>query len=206
MLLRISENKINVEDIDKVVDCLKGGGVIIYPTDTVYGMGCDINQPKAIERICRIKRVNPAKVNFSFICFDLSHLSDYTKVVDTPTYKLMKKALPGPFTFVLNASSKVPKLFMTNKKTVGIRIPDNPICLEIVNRLGNPIMSTSVHDSDEIIDYITDPEVIYENYKHLVDIVVAGGYGNNQPSTVVDCTNGDYLVLRQGLGNLTEYL
>ena len=206
MLLRINPNKPNYDEIAAVVNCLRDGGVVIYPTDTVYGIGCDINRQRAVERVCKIKGINPEKANFSFICSDLSHLSDFTKPITTATFKVMKKALPGPFTFILEANNNVPKFFSSKKKTVGIRIPDNIICLEIVKQLGNPIMSTSVHDDDEIIEYTTDPELIHEKYKDLVDIVIAGGYGNNEASTVVDCTNGDFTILRQGLGVLEEYL
>lgn len=202
MLLRINPSKPNYDEIEKVVTCLRDGGVVIYPTDTVYGIGCDINKSRAVERVCRLKGIQPEKANFSFICSDLSHLSDFTKPVDTATYKLMKKALPGPFTFILDASNSVPKLFKSNKKTVGIRIPDNLICLRIVSQLGSPIMNTSVHDDDEIIEYTTDPELIYEKYKDKVDIVIAGGYGNNEASTVVDCTSGTPEIIRQGLGIL----
>lgn len=206
MLLRINPDKPNYDEIAQVVTCLRDGGIIIYPTDTVYGLGCDIHKQRAVERICKIKGIDPEKANFSFICSDLSHLSDFTKPISTQTYKLMKKALPGPFTFILAANNNVPKLFSSKKKTVGIRIPDNNICLEIVKQLGNPIMSTSVHDEDALIDYTTDPELIHEKYKNLVDIVIAGGYGNNEASTVVDCTNGEYTILRPGLGVLEEYL
>lgn len=206
MFLRINPNKPNYDEIAKVVKCLRDGGVVIYPTDTVYGIGCDINKQRAVERVCKIKGIDPEKANFSFICSDLSHLSDFTKPINTATYKVMKKALPGPFTFILEANNNVPKIFRSKKKTVGIRIPDNIICLEIVKQLGNPIMTTSVHDDDEIVEYTTDPELIYEKYKDLVDIVIAGGYGNNQASTIVDCTNGDYTILRQGLGVLEQYL
>ena len=162
----------------------------------------DINKQRAVERVCKIKGIDPEKANFSFICSDLSHLSAYTKPINTATYKVIKKSLPGPFTFILEANNNVPKLFRSKKKSVGIRIPDNAICLEIVKQLGNPIMSTSVHDDDEIIEYTTDPVLIHEKYKDLVDIVIAGGYGNNQASTVVDCTNGDFSILRQGMGIL----
>ncbi|MGQ0829997.1 MAG: L-threonylcarbamoyladenylate synthase [Bacteroidota bacterium] len=206
MLLRINPDKPNYDEIAQVVKCLRDGGVVIYPTDTVYGIGCDINKQRAVEKVCKIKGVDPEKANFSFICSDLSHLADFTKPIDTATYKLMKKALPGPFTFILEANNNVPKLFKSKKKTVGIRIPDNTICLEIVKQLGNPIMNTSVHDDDEIIEYTTDPELIHEKYRDLVDIVIAGGYGNNEVSTVVDCTNGEFNVLRQGMGVLEEYL
>jgi len=206
LLLRINPDKPNYDEIAQVVKCLRDGGVVIYPTDTVYGIGCDINKQRAVEKVCKIKGVDPEKANFSFICSDLSHLADFTKPIDTVTYKLMKKALPGPFTFILEANNNVPKLFRSKKKTVGIRIPDNIICLEIVKQLGNPIMSTSVHDDDEIIEYTTDPELIHQKYKDIVDIVIAGGYGNNEASTVVDCTNEEFRILRQGLGVLEEYL
>ncbi|MCW3083088.1 MAG: Threonylcarbamoyl-AMP synthase [Bacteroidetes bacterium] len=206
MLLRINPTKPNYDEIAQVVTCLRDGGVVIYPTDTVYGIGCDINRQRAVERVCKLKNIQPDKANFSFVCSDLSHLSDFTKPIDTATYKLMKKALPGPFTFILEANNSVPKLFRSNKKTVGIRIPDNQICLEIVKQLGSPIMSTSVHDDDEVIEYTTDPQLIYEKYKDLVDIVIAGGYGNNEASTVVDCTSGSPEILRQGLGVLEDFI
>ena len=206
MLLRINPDKPNFDEIAQVVTCLRDGGVVIYPTDTVYGIGCDINKQRAVERVCKIKGVDPEKANFSFICSDLSHLSDFTKPINTSTYKLMKKALPGPFTFILEANNNVPKLFKSKKKTVGIRIPNNIICLEIVKQLGNPIMSTSVHDDDEIIEYTTDPELIHEKYKDIVDIVIAGGYGNNEASTIVDCTENEFTILRQGLGVLEDFL
>ena len=202
MLLRINPDKPNYDEIAKVVECLRNGGLVIYPTDTIYGIGCDINKQRAVERVCKIKGIDPEKANFSFICSDLSHLSAYTKPINTATYKVIKKSLPGPFTFILEANNNVPKLFRSKKKSVGIRIPDNAICLEIVKQLGNPIMSTSVHDDDEIIEYTTDPVLIHEKYKDLVDIVIAGGYGNNQASTVVDCTNGDFSILRKGMGIL----
>ena len=206
MLLRINPEKPNYDEIAQVAKCLRDGGVVIYPTDTVYGIGCDINKQRAVERVCKIKGIDPEKANFSFICSDLSHLADFTKPISTATYKVMKKALPGPFTFILEANNNVPKLFKSKKKTVGIRIPDNTICLEIVKQLGNPIMSTSVHDDDEIIEYTTDPELIHEKYKDIVDIVIAGGYGNNEASTVVDCSEGEFEIIRQGLGVLEEFL
>ena len=206
MLLRINPGKPNFEEIAKVVACLRDGGVVIYPTDTVYGIGCDITRQRAVERVCKIKGVQPEKANFSFICSDLSHLSDFTKPIENATFKLMKKALPGPFTFILEANNSVPKLFRNNKKTVGIRVPDNIICYEIVKQLGNPIMSTSVHDDDEIVEYTTDPDLIYEKYKDKVDIVIAGGFGNNEPSTVVDCSSGEFNVIRQGLGDIEQFL
>ncbi|MBN1187384.1 MAG: threonylcarbamoyl-AMP synthase [Bacteroidales bacterium] len=199
-LLKIYPDNLNQKLILEVVETLQQGGVIIYPTDTVYGLGCDITKPKAVERIARIKGVKPGKANFSFVCYDLSHLSYYARQVDNDVYKLMRSHLPGPFTFILNASANVPKLFKSAKKTVGIRIPDNSIAREIVKELGNPIMSTSVHDEDEILDYTTDPERIYEKYMDIVDIVIDGGYGHNEPSTVVDCTTHPFEILRQGIG------
>ncbi len=206
MLLRINPEKPNYDEIAQVVECLRNGGVVIYPTDTVYGIGCDINKQRAVERVCKIKGIDPEKANFSFICSDLSHLADFTKPISTSVYKVMRKALPGPFTFILEANNNVPKLFKSKKKTVGIRIPENTICREIVKQLGNPIMSTSVHDDDEILEYTTDPELIHEKYKDIVDIVIAGGYGNNEASTVIDCSDGDFEVLRQGLGVLKDFM
>lgn len=202
MLLNIHPDTPNQREVKKVVEVLKSGGIIICPTDTIYGLACDIYNPKAVEQIARIKGVNLEKAHFSFICYDLSHLSDFTKQVDNHIFKLMKKHLPGPFTFILDANSNVPKLFKSKKKTVGIRIPDNNIAREIVKELGHPIMSTSVHDDDELIEYTTDPELIYERYRDIVDIVINGGFGNNVPSTVVDCTNDDIKIIRQGLGQL----
>lgn len=206
MLIKIYEENPNTRDIQAVVNCLRNGGIIIYPTDTVYGIGCDIMQQKAVERVCQIKGIRPDKANFSFICYDLSHISDFTRQISTPVYKLMKKALPGPFTFVLNANSNVPKLFQSKKKTVGIRIPDNNIIREIVKELGNPIMTTSIKDEDEIIEYTTDPELIYEKFRNMVDMVIDGGYGHNEASTVVDCTTDEFEVIRQGKGILEDYL
>jgi tRNA threonylcarbamoyl adenosine modification protein (Sua5/YciO/YrdC/YwlC family) len=190
--------------IIQVVDLLRVGGVIIYPTDTVYGLGCDITKAKAVERIARIKGVKLQKANFSFICHDLSHLSSYAKHIDNSTFKIMKRNLPGPFTFILEANSNVPKIFKNKKKTVGIRIPDNNIPLEIVKELGNPILTTSIHDHDKVIDYTTDAELIHENMGNLVDLVIDGGYGNNMPSTVMDCTVNPPEILRHGLGELEE--
>lgn len=204
MLLRIHPENPEQRKIDQVIDCLKDGGVIIYPTDTVYGIGCDIYNSKAVERIARIRKIDLKKANFSFVCYDLSHLSDFARNVDTPTYKLMKKALPGPFTFILQAKNTVPKLFQSRKKTVGIRIPDNKIALEIVNRLGNPIMSASVHDDDDVIEYTTNPELIHEKYEDIVDMVIDGGYGDNHVSTVIDCSENTAEVIREGKGKLED--
>jgi len=202
MLIKIYPDNPNSRDLSKIVEILKKGGIIIFPTDTVYGIGCDIYHPKAVEKIARIKGVDPAKPNFSFICYDLSHLSDFTSQVDNSIFKLMNKNLPGPFTFILHASNKVPKIFERKKKTVGIRIPDNDIAREIVKILGHPIMSTSVIDEDEVIEYTTDPELIYEKYKNIVDIVIDGGYGNNEASTIIDCTREEIEIIRQGIGEL----
>ncbi|ATP56999.1 threonylcarbamoyl-AMP synthase [Pedobacter ginsengisoli] len=206
MLIKIYPENPNPKAIEQVVEVLKKGGIIIYPTDTVYGMGCDIGNHKAIEKICRLRGIKPEKANFSFICSDLRHISDYIKPIDTTTFRVLKKALPGPFTFILNANSNVPKLLSSNKKTVGIRVPDNDIAREIVLQLGNPILSTSIHDDDEVVEYSTDPELIHEKYEDTVDIVIDGGYGDNEPSTVVDCTLGDFEIIRQGKGNLENYL
>jgi tRNA threonylcarbamoyl adenosine modification protein (Sua5/YciO/YrdC/YwlC family) len=190
----------------QVVECLKDGGTVIYPTDTVYGLGCDIFNKDAVEKVCRIKKVKLEKMNFSFICNDLSHISDYTLNVDTPTYKLMKRCLPGPFTFILKANNTVPRLFKNKKKTVGIRVPDNEIARCIVRELGNPIVTTSVHHEDDVIDYITDPYAIYERYQNIVDIIIDGGTGGYHPSTVIDCTGDEPLVLREGLGKLEDHI
>ncbi len=188
--------------VRQVADVLREGGVIIYPTDTVYGLGCDIFKPRAVERIARIKGLKPEKANFSFIVPDFSNLSDYTRPIGNRIFKLMKSHLPGPFTFILPASSKVPGIMENRKKTVGIRIPDNNIILEIARELGHPILTTSVHDSDKIVVYTTDPEIIYENFKDQIDLMIDGGYGGNVPSTIVDCTGDEPLVVRQGLGVL----
>ncbi|WP_118195642.1 L-threonylcarbamoyladenylate synthase [Albibacterium indicum] len=206
MFIKIYEENPNPKSIDQIVDILRKGGVIIYPTDTIYGIGCDITNQKAIERVCRIRGLNKNKANLSFICNDLTSISQYTKPLDNATFRLLKRSLPGPFTFIFNASSQVPKLLSSKKKTVGIRVPDNNISREIVKQLGNPIVSTSIHDEDEVIEYSTDPELIYEKYGSIVDAVIDGGYGKNIPSTVVDCTTGDFEVIRQGEGDLTMYI
>ncbi len=198
MLLRIHPDNPNERYILQIVDVLRKGGVIIYPTDTLYGIGCDITNQKAIERVARIKGINAQKANFSFICSDLSHLSDFTLPVKNDIFKLMKRNLPGPFTFILPANTNVPKLLKSKRKTVGIRVPDNSIIREIVNTLGNPILSTSVFEENMEIEYITDPELIYERYGDQVDIVIDGGYGNVTASTIVDCTSGDIEILREG--------
>ncbi|MCC8407463.1 threonylcarbamoyl-AMP synthase [Mucilaginibacter sp. UR6-1] len=206
MLIKIYPENPNEKAIEQVVQVLRKGGIIIYPTDTVYGLGCDITNHKAIERIARLRNIKPEKANFSFICYDLSHISDYIKPIDNTTFRVLKKALPGPFTFIFNASHAVPKLLSSNKKTVGIRVPDNSIAREIVRMLGNPILSTSIKDEDEIMEYSTDPELIHEKYEDLVDLVIDGGYGGNLASTVIDCTSGDFEVIREGKGDLELYL
>ncbi len=204
MLIKIYPENPNPKEIEKVVNILRKGGIVIYPTDTVYGMGCDINNTKALEKIAHIKGINPQKEHFSFICHDLSHLSLYTKPLDSSTFKLIKKNLPGPFTFILPANNNVPRYFKNNKKTIGLRIPDNPIIREIVAQLGNPILSTSIKDEDEILEYTTDPELIHEKYENLVDAVIDGGNGGNDGSTVVDCTNSpEYEIVRKGKGELS---
>lgn len=204
MLLKIYPENPNPRDIRQVVEVLQGGGIIIYPTDTVYGLGCDITNARAVEKIARLKDVKVEKSNFSFICCDLSHLSDFSKPVSNQVFKLLKRYLPGPFTFILNANSNVPKYFKGKKKTVGIRIPDNSIITEIVRQLGNPIMSTSIHDDDDIIEYSTDPELIYEKFRDIADLVIDGGYGDNIPSTVIDCTEETPVIIRQGKGVFEE--
>ncbi|MFK7951607.1 MAG: L-threonylcarbamoyladenylate synthase [Ekhidna sp.] len=188
--------------IEDIVKTLRSGGVIIYPTDSVYGLGCDLFNTKAIDKIKRIKGIKGKEINLSFICYDLSHISEYTKHLDTPTFKLMKKALPGPYTFILESSTKVPKILNAKKKTVGIRVPANNIPREIVRELGNPIITTSIHD-DEIHDHATDPEVIYDQFKNLVDIVIDGGFGEVHPSTVIDCTGTEPVLIREGLGDVS---
>jgi len=206
MLLKIYPENPNSKAIEQVVQVLRRGGLIIYPTDTVYGLGCDITNHRAIEAVARIRNIKPEKANFSFICYDLSNLADYSKPIDNTIFRVLKKALPGPFTFILNASGLVPKLLSSKKKTVGIRVPDNVIAREIVRQLGNPILSTSIKDEDDIIEYSTDPELIYEKYQDLVDIVIDGGYGGNVASTVVDVTTGEFEVVREGKGDLEVYL
>ena len=188
--------------IAEIVQVLRKGGVIIYPTDTVYGLGCDIFNPRALEQVKRIKKIKGKTMDMSFICYDLSHISEYTKSLTTPVFKLMKKALPGPYTFILNSSSKVPKILNASKKTVGIRVPDHNIPREIVCELGNPIITTSIKDEDEVIEYSTDPELMLEKFDGLVDVVIDGGYGNVLASTVLDCTSDEVTVVREGMGDI----
>lgn len=204
MLVKLYEENPDPRVIGILTETLEKGGVIIYPTDTVYGLGCNIYNQKAVERVAQIKGVKSEKANFSFIVPDLSSLSEYTKWVNNETFKIMKKALPGPFTFILHASSAVPKILKNKKKTVGLRIPSNKIILEIVKELGHPILTTSLLDRDKIIEYSTDPELIYENYKNQVDIVIDGGFGGNIPSTIIDCTGDRPVIIREGVG-LDEY-
>ncbi|MDI5888634.1 MULTISPECIES: L-threonylcarbamoyladenylate synthase [Flavobacterium] len=199
--IKIYEDKPNEAAIAKVVKVLKDGGLVIYPTDTVYGLGCDITNTKALERIAKIKGIKLDKANFSFICHDLSNISDYVRQIDTPTFKLLKRALPGPYTFILPGNNNLPKEFK-KKTTVGIRVPDNAIAIEIVKQLGNPIVSTSIHDEDDVIEYTTDPELIFEKWQNLVDMVVDGGYGDNIGSTIIDLSGDEPIVVREGKGSL----
>ena len=201
MLIKIYPENPNPKAIEQIVEILKKGGIIIYPTDTVYGLGCDITNQKAIEKICRIRGIKPEKANFSFICSDLRHISDFIKPIDTTIFRVLKKALPGPFTFILEASKSLP-LAYKGKKTVGIRVPDHHIPQLIVEKLGHPIASTSIKDDDDVIEYSTDPELIAEKYNNLVDIVIDCGYGDNVPSTIVDLTSGEPEILRQGKGEI----
>jgi len=201
MILKIHPQNPEQRKIDQVIDCLRDGGVIIYPTDTVYGLGCDITNTKALERIAKIKGVKLEKANFSFVCHDLSNLSDYVKQIDTSTFKILKRALPGPYTFILPGNNNLPKEFK-KKTTVGIRVPDNNIALEIVKALGNPIVSTSIHDEDEVLEYSTDPELIFEKWQDLVDMVIDGGYGDNIGSTIIDLSGHEPEVIREGKGSL----
>ena len=202
MLIRIHHLTPDPRQLQKVIDVLRDGGVIIYPTDGVYAFGCDINKSKAVERVAKLKGIKVEKADFSFVFDDLSRLTDYSKQVDTHVFKLMKSCLPGPYTFILNANNSVPKLFKNNKRTIGIRIPDNQICRSIVTELGNPIISSSVHDEDELVEYTTDSELIHERYKDQVDLVIDGGYGSLLPSTVIDCTGQMPELVRQGAGEV----
>ena len=202
MLLHIHPDNPQPRLLKQIAECLLDGGVIIYPTDTIYGIGCDISQPKAVERICRIKNVDPQKAQLSFICKDLSHLSDYTKSIDTPLYRMLKEHLPGPFTFILPASKQVPKILQSKKSTIGLRVPDNKICHALGDALGHPLLSASL--PGDMVEEYTDPEVIFEKFKHVVDFVIDGGIGGMQPSTVVDCTTDEWVILRQGLGVFEE--
>lgn len=199
--IRIYEENPNEKHIAEVVKVLRDGGVIIYPTDTVYGLGCDITNNRALERVAQLRGVKLEKANFSFVCESLSNLSDYVKQIDTSTFKMLKRALPGPYTFILEGNNNLPSVFK-KKKTVGIRVPDNKIARAIVSALGNPIVSTSIRDEDEVIEYTTDPGLIFEKWEHKVDLVIDGGYGDNVPSTVIDLTSGEPLLIREGKGSL----
>ena len=202
MLLKIYPANPNERHIRQVVDVLEKGGIVICPTDTVYAMGCDIRATRAIEKIARFKGTNPENPDMSLIFHDMSQLSEYTVIHDNTLFKLLKRNLPGPFTFIVKANNQIPKMFKNKKKTVGIRIPDNNVVLELVRELGRPIISTSVHDTDEVIEYTTDPELIYEKYRDFADIVIDGGYCRNEASTIVDCTSDEIVIVRQGLGVL----
>lgn len=192
----------NPKALQKIANILRDGGLVIYPTDTVYGLGCDITHTKALEKIAKIKGLKLEKANFSFVCNDLSHLSDYVKQIDTRTFKILKRALPGPYTFILPGSNTLPKMFK-QRKTVGIRVPDNQIARALVSTLGNPIVSTSIHDEDDVLEYTTDPELIFEKWQHLVDVVIDGGYGDNQASTVIDLTEDEPIIVREGKGDIS---
>ncbi|HNU88825.1 MAG TPA: L-threonylcarbamoyladenylate synthase [Ferruginibacter sp.] len=200
MLIQVHPKDPQPRLVKQVAECLKDGGVIIYPTDTIYGLGCDINQHKAVERISKIKNTDPQKAQLSFICRDLSHLSDYTKSIDTPLYRLLKRYLPGPYTFILPASKQVPKMLQSKKSTIGLRVPDNNICQHILDELGNPILSASL--PGEMVEEYTDPEVIHEKFGDKVDFVIDGGIGGMVPSTIVDCTGEEWIITRQGLGEI----
>lgn len=202
MLIRIHPEDPQPRLVKQVAECLKDGGIIVYPTDTIYGLGCDIFHHRSIERIARIKNIDAAKAQLSFICRDLSHLSDYTKSIDTPLYRLLKQYLPGPYTFILPASKEVPKILQSKKSTIGLRVPDNKICCDILEALGNPILSASL--PGEMVEEYTDPEVIFEKFDSQVDMVIDGGIGGMIPSTIIDCTKPEYEVIRQGLGEWFE--
>jgi len=202
MLIKIYPENPNPRHIRQVADMLEAGGIIIYPTDTVYAMGCDIKANKSIEKIARLKGLNPSNPDLSLIFHDMSQLSEYTVIRENTLFKLLKRNLPGPFTFIVHANNQIPKLFKNKKKTVGIRIPDSSIVLELVRELGRPIVTTSIHDPDEVIEYTTDPELIYEKYRDFADAIIDGGFGKNEASTIVDCTGDDIQIIRQGLGKL----
>ncbi len=203
MLIKIYPENPNPREIKKITQIIEDGGVVIYPTDTIYGIGCDISQPKAVARLAKIQGLDMDKAFFSFIFNDLSQISEYTKPMSNPAFKLLKRNVPGAFTFIFEANNNIPKLFKTRRKTVGIRVPDNNIIRSIVAELGRPLLSSSVHDvEDDVTEYITDPELIHERYGNVVDAVIDGGYGDNQPSTVIDCTTDDFEVIREGKGEI----
>lgn len=203
-LLKIHPDNPEQRKIAKAVEVLRNGGVVIYPTDTIYGIGCDIFNQRAVERVCQVKGVKVDKTHLSFICQDISHISEFVRNIPDTTFKVMKKVLPGPYTFILESSSKVPKIINAKKKQVGIRVPDHPVPCMMVEQLGNPIITTSIVDDDEILEYTTDPEVIWERYKNLVDIVIDSGPGNNIASTIIDCTSGTMEVIREGAGDVSQ--
>lgn len=204
-LLNIHPANPESRKIARAVEVLRNGGIIVYPTDTVYGMGCDLRSRRAVARLCQVLDIKPQKLNLSFICHDLGHISEYVKRIDTPVFKILKKALPGPFTFIFESNSNVPKILGVNKKTVGIRIPDHMIVRDMVALLGNPLITSSIKSGDEIKEYITDPEEIFEDLKHHVDMVINGGPGGNVPSTIIDFTSGEPVIVRQGLGDFEPY-
>ena len=204
MLIKLYNEEPAQRHINNLVESLNSGGIVVFPTDTIYGMGCSLYQSRAVDRISKIKGVKKEKANFSIIFNDLSMLAEFTKPIENHIFRLMRKNLPGPFTFILNASNKIPKLFQSKKKTIGIRIPDNNIIRTIVEELGHPVLTTSIRDEDEVVEYTTDPELIYEKYRDAVDIVIDGGYGDNEASTIIDCTSGEPIIIRQGKGILQE--
>ena len=204
--IRLYEENPDPKKVKQAVDILRNGGVVIYPTDTVYGMGCDITNQRAVEKICKIKGINPKKHNFSIICADLGNIAQFTRVITKPVFKMMKKGLPGPFTFILEASNVVPKILHSNKKTIGIRVPAHAIPRLLVEELGHPILTTSIRDEDDVVEYSTDPDLIFEKYQHQVDLVIDGGYGQNVASTILDCTGDEVEVVRQGLGQLEDII
>lgn len=205
MLIKIHAEDPSPRKIQQIIDCLNNDGTIIFPTDTVYSLGCSIYKTKAVDRVCQIKGIRLEKANFSFIFYDLSTLAEFTLPFDNSTYKLMRKTLPGPFTYILKANNKIPKIFKSKKNTIGIRVPDNVIIRTIVKELNSPLMATSIHDSDKIIDYTTDPEIIHDKYKNIVDFVIDGGLSGNVPSTVIDCTGVEHEIIREGKGKLEDY-
>jgi len=203
MLIKIYPENPNPREIKKITQIIEDGGLVIYPTDTIYGVGCDITQPKAVARLAKLQGLDMDKAYFSFIFNDLSQISEYTKPISNAAFKLLKRNVPGPFTFIFEANNNIPKLFKTRRKTVGIRVPDNNIIRSIVTELGRPLLSSSVHDDeDEVTEYITDPELIHERYGNMVDAVIDGGYGDNQPSTVIDCTTDEFEIIREGKGEI----
>jgi len=206
MLLKVHPENPGERHLKTILECLKDGGVIIYPTDTVYGLGCDITKIRAVDRVAQIKGIRREKANFSFICQSFSQLSEFTHPIPNHIFKIMRRALPGPYTFILNANNNVPHFFQSKKKTIGIRIPDHRVPIQIVDLLGNPIMTTSIHNEDQIVDYLTDPELIHEKFQKLVDIVVDSGHSGNIPSTVIDCTGDGLVIVRQGKGKWGEII